>query len=809
MLKKQLNPNNMKRTFEYNDGKSNKFWTIDANETEFTITFGKVGTNGQSQTKTFSDEAACQKEAEKLIREKTRKGYVEANGTMPKANPQKTEVAVEKPAKKYQTFMKAFEKGSDTSRSDWALDVFNVDIEDPQSIIATLQAVCKKLNNGAFVEKFEGEGSFPLFGSVKDKIFTPLTSDNEDDDTLSIFYRKAAECEAAREELLKVCKQIIRMNNRNMGCPTWETEEILLGVNQAFALAMVDKQYIKVAIDMMLTMANGDHSTPFEPVKRLFAHWGATPETLAFGVAFITRMPLQDIGAAEYLFTKCFGEYLKEETNINVFLKIYAQYLKDGGTTPGLFEQIFPDREHQELAKKFMDLVEDNRTPTLKLLTKEPAKKKPIKPEPTISEDIQFPYALSVYISGKDGCDIDSNRRSDEIKEGLVIVADNKRNYKQLSSARDATIDCLKIIKDKLAKKNTFRSGEAMLTADSKPVDITQEQLDEWLAAIPKGAFIYDPTNMAHQRTVIKAVREGDFELLQQYIKHGLNAGNEFRDSPKNKIYLFDVAIEALQPQMIRFFSELYDSYVKNGMPPNEYSFFSIAARCEDKALLKVRAMLDNGYDVKKDPCIASCYPEFDLPQNILDYLLEHIDSSNTDIDTIYKALSWEIKPENKKPERIIQLIDKGVQILQPSSHDRYFDGNTALHLAVKNYGSYIDVIKKFIDNGADPNAKNENGRTPLEEAIYCDYNTMSAEVATYLYPLTDNFNPYIHGVIGKFGDNIDIVKLLLNENTDYNRKWYGSNILETIESRNNSVWKVSKEVIEFVKSNYEQAQNK
>ena len=35
------------------------------------------GANGQTQTKTFADEAAAKSHAEKLIEEKTEKGYVE------------------------------------------------------------------------------------------------------------------------------------------------------------------------------------------------------------------------------------------------------------------------------------------------------------------------------------------------------------------------------------------------------------------------------------------------------------------------------------------------------------------------------------------------------------------------------------------------------------------------------------------------------------------------------------------------------------------------------------------------------------
>lgn len=67
----------MKRIFEYSDDKSNKFWSIETNDNEFTVVFGKTGTDGQSQTKLFTDREACEKEMEKLIREKTKKGYEE------------------------------------------------------------------------------------------------------------------------------------------------------------------------------------------------------------------------------------------------------------------------------------------------------------------------------------------------------------------------------------------------------------------------------------------------------------------------------------------------------------------------------------------------------------------------------------------------------------------------------------------------------------------------------------------------------------------------------------------------------------
>ncbi len=66
----------MTNNFIYQDNSSHKFWNIDINGTEMTVTFGKVGTQGQSQVKSFATEEECRKAAEKLIAEKMKKGYI-------------------------------------------------------------------------------------------------------------------------------------------------------------------------------------------------------------------------------------------------------------------------------------------------------------------------------------------------------------------------------------------------------------------------------------------------------------------------------------------------------------------------------------------------------------------------------------------------------------------------------------------------------------------------------------------------------------------------------------------------------------
>jgi predicted DNA-binding WGR domain protein len=64
------------KRFEIVGGGSDKFWEITTRGTEVSVRFGRNCTNGQTTTKTFSDAAAARQQADKLIRQKTGKGYV-------------------------------------------------------------------------------------------------------------------------------------------------------------------------------------------------------------------------------------------------------------------------------------------------------------------------------------------------------------------------------------------------------------------------------------------------------------------------------------------------------------------------------------------------------------------------------------------------------------------------------------------------------------------------------------------------------------------------------------------------------------
>jgi predicted DNA-binding WGR domain protein len=68
----------MRKHLKYIDGTADKFWQIEVHESTFTVTYGKNGTIGTTQTKTFDSADDCLKTAEKLLAEKIKKGYSES-----------------------------------------------------------------------------------------------------------------------------------------------------------------------------------------------------------------------------------------------------------------------------------------------------------------------------------------------------------------------------------------------------------------------------------------------------------------------------------------------------------------------------------------------------------------------------------------------------------------------------------------------------------------------------------------------------------------------------------------------------------
>lgn len=70
----------MRRELIYMDAKSSKFWTIELQGAGHTVTYGRIGSAGQTSSKSFASEEAARKDFDKLVKEKLSKGYVEKAG---------------------------------------------------------------------------------------------------------------------------------------------------------------------------------------------------------------------------------------------------------------------------------------------------------------------------------------------------------------------------------------------------------------------------------------------------------------------------------------------------------------------------------------------------------------------------------------------------------------------------------------------------------------------------------------------------------------------------------------------------------
>jgi predicted DNA-binding WGR domain protein len=68
------------RYFEFVEGTSNKFWEIKLEGTSVRTRYGKIGTGGQQTLKDFDNADKANKEYDKLVGEKTKKGYEEKDG---------------------------------------------------------------------------------------------------------------------------------------------------------------------------------------------------------------------------------------------------------------------------------------------------------------------------------------------------------------------------------------------------------------------------------------------------------------------------------------------------------------------------------------------------------------------------------------------------------------------------------------------------------------------------------------------------------------------------------------------------------
>jgi predicted DNA-binding WGR domain protein len=100
-----------KQYYELTDDKSTKFWEVEQKDSSVYIRWGKIGTNGQSKTKELDSQEAAIKEVEKLIKQKTKKGYAEADA-LPSYQEDKDKIKIsisnlKKKLSKYKSYYKS------------------------------------------------------------------------------------------------------------------------------------------------------------------------------------------------------------------------------------------------------------------------------------------------------------------------------------------------------------------------------------------------------------------------------------------------------------------------------------------------------------------------------------------------------------------------------------------------------------------------------------------------------------------------------------------------------------------------------
>jgi predicted DNA-binding WGR domain protein len=66
---------------EFEEGTSSKFWRARVEGKTLYVNYGKIGSAGQTQVKDFGNADGAQKEYDKLVREKRKKGYIDSEGS--------------------------------------------------------------------------------------------------------------------------------------------------------------------------------------------------------------------------------------------------------------------------------------------------------------------------------------------------------------------------------------------------------------------------------------------------------------------------------------------------------------------------------------------------------------------------------------------------------------------------------------------------------------------------------------------------------------------------------------------------------
>jgi predicted DNA-binding WGR domain protein len=160
------------RRFEFVEGKSSKFWQIALEGTSFTVQYGRLGTDGQTQVKDWPTVDKARAEHDKLVKEKTGKGYVEVTngaGEAPSDDTPKPAAVPRKPAPKKEPVEVASTDGWLDAGGGYGLGIRDDTIVARNDKGKVLASVPKQLKDGEAWEMLSGAAEFLTLHAVECK----------------------------------------------------------------------------------------------------------------------------------------------------------------------------------------------------------------------------------------------------------------------------------------------------------------------------------------------------------------------------------------------------------------------------------------------------------------------------------------------------------------------------------------------------------------------------------------------------------------------------------------------------------------
>lgn len=245
--------------------------------------------------------------------------------------------------KQYLTYTQAYEDQDSIGDEDALWKVFNIDLEDPESIGATLSSLLDKLQDEDFMEEVEDDSRFPQFAIVKNQAIEELYYAPEE------IYLTAAKYIFLRPLLKDICEQIIDLQSDCSGSVLWEDDDNPLGLTPAFALAMKDQKYIWL-FTQMLSAPRNDFSYDSSMIQRLMERWGACEDMSILMAMLGTNVRTQGFdGDVKLMMHAGFDVYFKNEEHVDAFIRSW--------TACAMSNRFFQERHQPQMLRIFREVV--------------------------------------------------------------------------------------------------------------------------------------------------------------------------------------------------------------------------------------------------------------------------------------------------------------------------------------------------------------------------------------------------------------------------------------------------------------------